>query len=93
MFVGEYNSDKRPNGFVRLINQLGNVYEGTITPDCRINGFCISYIARTGMIEIGWYKNNIKHGNWMQIDGDDMMIWDSGNYDNGIRIGEMRNHD
>ena len=44
-FIGKYNKHNWPDGFVRVINTLGNIYEGSLSSDCLINGFCISYIG------------------------------------------------
>ena len=59
--AGEY----KPAGFARCINQFGNIYEGTISPQFKMNGWVISFLGRSGRIEMGWYKNNLIHGNWI----------------------------
>ena len=55
-----------------------------------MNGFCIVYIGFTNEIQVGWYNNNIIHGNYMTLDAEDMSIRQSGWYENGIRKGEMK---
>ena len=44
-------------------------------------------------IYMGWYKNNMKHGNWMSINAHTMHIRISGWYEENIRIGNMKDHD
>ena len=39
---------------------------------------------------MGWYKNNVRHGNWMAINGHDMKIIESGWFEDGVRIGDMK---
>jgi len=39
-----------------------------------INGFCISYIGKTNEITMGWYKNNLREGNFLSIDGEDFSV-------------------
>jgi len=45
IFLGEHNLEDKPEGFIRLINSFGNIYEGKFTPDFKINGFCVSYLG------------------------------------------------
>ena len=72
-FIGEFDTRSgRPDGFVRCINQSGNIYEGYITSDLKINGWCISYNGQSNEILIGWYKNNERNGNWMKLNGSNL---------------------
>ena len=64
-FVGERNGRDEPDGFVRMINQFGNVCEGTVTPDGKMNGFCILYVGAADEIHVGWHRHDRRHGNWM----------------------------
>ena len=63
-----------PDGFVRIINSYGNIFEGTITPDGKRNGFCLAYIGYTIEIEIGWYENDLINGNYMKVNGNSFAI-------------------
>ena len=40
--MGQYDSQKRPCGFVRMIDQDGVINEGHYTADGLKNGFCIT---------------------------------------------------
>ena len=44
-FAGNHDSEGKPDGFVRCVNQFGNIYEGTFTPDFKMHGFCVSYLG------------------------------------------------
>jgi len=86
-FIGEYDLFERPSGFVRCINQEGTIYEGNLTPDFKMNGFCITFNGHSKTISIGWYINNCRHGNWMSCTGDEpMAIIECGWYQGGQRI-------
>jgi len=40
----------------------------------------------------GWYKNNMRHGNWMLLNGKDLSIIEEGWYQNDKRISKhMKN--
>ena len=41
--MGYHNDKDLPDGLVRMVNQFGNVYEGVVTPDGKLNGFGIVY--------------------------------------------------
>jgi len=43
IFIGEHNQDGKPDGFVRVIDEFGNINEGHYTPDGQKNGFCICF--------------------------------------------------
>ena len=45
VFIGQINDKNEPDGFIRCINQSGNIYEGNFTPQMKLNGFCVSYIG------------------------------------------------
>jgi len=55
-----------------------------------MNGFCVCYNGYVEIIDVGWYKNNLMHGNWMSFDPkNNMKIRKSGWYRNGIRLGDV----
>ena len=56
-----------------------------------MNGFCIGFSGKYNEIEMGWYQNDVVHGNWMKIKGDDMSVIESGYYADDIRKDDMRN--
>ena len=64
-----------------MINSFGNVFEGVVTPDGRMNGFCVTYLGRLNMINAGWHQSNAMKGNWMSMNADDLSIRKSGYYD------------
>jgi len=74
------------------VNYFGNIYEGNFTPNFKMNGFCVSFIGNANEIRIGWYKDNISHGNCMIINAQDLSLKESGWYEEGMRVGEMKNH-
>ena len=76
-----------------MINQFGNIFEGSITDDGKINGFCVTYLGVMQQIEVGWYKNSRKHGNWMCIDTKDMSVNEEGWYHDDKHVDEMRDDD
>jgi len=39
---------------------------------------------------VGWYKNNLKHGNWMMLKASNKSILKSGFFRNNIRLGDMK---
>ena len=50
-----------------MINRFGNIFEGIMTPDGKLNGFCVSFFGNSGHICAGFYKNDKIFGNFMQI--------------------------
>ena len=56
------------------INQIGNIYCGNFTSDIAMNGWVVSYLGYQNTIEVGWYFNNLREGNWMAVDAQDMSI-------------------
>ena len=59
-----------------------------------MNGFCVCYLGHVGEIELGWYQNNIKKGNWLWVDcGEDPTVAaESGWYEAGSRVCDMKPH-
>ena len=55
----------------------------------KLNGFCISFLGNKEEIQLGWFKNNFKRGNWACLNGLDMQVKESGWY-SGYRSGGMR---
>ena len=50
----------------------------------------VSFNGAENLIEIGWIRNNQKHGNRMILDGDTMAILDQGYYVNDVRKEDMK---
>ena len=57
-----------------MINQFGNVYEGCVTPDGKLNGFGIVYNGHKRKVDFGFYKNNKWNGDLMSVELDDMSV-------------------
>ena len=89
-FLGEHNEYNQPDGFVRCINQHGNIYEGNFTKKVQINGFCAVFTGHSNNISLGWYKNDKRNGNWLMLKSDDLTIVESGWYQNNVRVGDMK---
>ena len=83
VFIGEHNEEGKPNGMIQLVQENGDFCEGFFTPDCQKNGFCITFKGRTNEIDLGWYKNDIIHGNHMTVNATSMYIKKRGWYENG----------
>ena len=47
-------------------------------------------MANTKEISIGWYKDGIREGNWMLLDGENMSVKQSGWYKNKTRWEDMK---
>ena len=75
-----------------MINQIGNIIEGTFTPDGKRNGFCITYNGIQNEIYVGWYKNDVKTGNWMSLGAEDFSVKEKGYYEDGRYVGYKRDH-
>ena len=80
-----------------MINQFGNIFEGTIPQNGKINGFCVFFIGNlvledNSIIHVGWFKDNQKHGNCMKLRARDLEILQSGWYEENQHIGPMRHH-
>jgi len=88
-FIGEHTLEGKPNGFVRIVNRFGNIFEGMISEDGKMNGFCVTYLGIIKTIELGWFKGNRKHGNWMAINTNDMSIKKSGWFKEDNYVCEM----
>jgi len=58
VFLGEHDDENQPEGFVRLANKYGNIFEACISKDGRMNGFCVLYLGFVNEIHVGWYKKN-----------------------------------
>ena len=89
-FIGQHNKENEPEGLIRCINSTGNIYEGVFTKDLKINGFCVCTIGHRNMIYLGWYKNNLRNGNWMSVNGKDLKVIESGWYKEDQRIEDMK---
>ena len=57
-----------------------------------MNHFCISYFGLKNQICAGWYKNDLREGNWMKMKGTDLTIIESGWYSNNERVSDMKNN-
>jgi len=64
-FIGEHNQDNLPDGFVRIIDELGNITEGYFTPDGHRNGFCVKTSSITKSLFLGIYENDKVVGEFM----------------------------
>ena len=89
-FMGAHNDKNLPTGFVRCVNYFGNIFEGHFTPNFKMSGFCVTYLGNNNKISAGWYRNNVRHGNWMSLNGHDLSIIESGWYKDGYHVGEMK---
>ena len=65
VFIGEHLNG-RPHGIVRLITNMGNIYEGLVTNDKFGQGFG-RFIYRSGDVHYGWFKDGKPHGNGILI--------------------------
>ena len=50
----------------------------------------MTFIGGKNEIHVGWYSKNLIEGNWMQLDGDNMRIKESGWYEEGQRKRAMK---
>ena len=68
-FTGQYNDDEHiePKGFIRVINDNGSITEGIHKEDGKRNGWCITFVGFKNIINWGWYKDNLKNGNFWQF--------------------------
>jgi len=74
-FIGERDSKThKPAGFVRMINMYGNIFEGEMTQDAKLNGFCICFLGSFNTIDIGWYKDNRPNGNWLRLNTENLEV-------------------
>jgi len=81
---------------VRAIYDYGCVYEGTMTPDCKQNGWGVWYGGdQDGFIWVGWFKDGYQNGNCMRLDGNDWAIREGhcGWYEMNNRKGEQKDDD
>ena len=81
-----------PSGFCRCIHYDGSIYEGNIHSDLQLNGFCIIYSGRENVIGAGWYKNNLRHGNYMAVNGDSLNVIEQGYYANDKKVSAMKDY-
>ena len=54
-----------PSGIVRVISEIGDLFEGYWTEDGHINGWNSQY--QNKMITLGWFKNSVPHGNIIRV--------------------------
>ena len=73
-----------------MIDDYGNIYEGTFLANGKANGFCIGYSGKYNEIEMGWYVDDRLYGNWMKLNAADMSIICSGWYDDNICLSPMK---
>ena len=61
LFIGQYNEDGKPDGFVKYVNKYGYIYEGYYTPEGFKNGFGVYYDGSKDEndIWIGWRKKDV----------------------------------
>ena len=75
-----------------MINKFGNIFEGTLSADGKMNGFCVLFLGYTQSIKVGWYQNNIPNGNFISLNPKDMQVTESGWYNQGVRVGIKKDH-
>ena len=63
--MGEYNANNEPDGFVRLIDELGTINEGIYTPEGKRVCFHIKYNGVTNRIYLCNYKDGKEDGVFM----------------------------
>jgi len=79
-----------PSGFCRVITDKGTIIEGNFTPDGKKNGWCIIFAGQTNAIYMGWFKDDLITGNFMELRARDRYIVTSGWYQKNRRIGDLR---
>ena len=89
-FMGQSDHKTRPAGFIRCVNEQGDIYEGNFNKDFERDGFCVSYLGNEKAIQVGWYRNNLRHGNWMLVNGQDMSVTESGWFQSDKRLCDTR---
>ena len=65
-----------------MITEKGYIIEGVVNTEGRRDGWCVKYSGYSDCIYVGWYKDGIRYGNYMEIDAKDMSIKVSGWYKN-----------
>ena len=88
--MGQINYLYQPAGFVRMITEKGYIIEGIINTEGQRDGWCVKYSGYTDIIYVGWYREGLRNGNYMEINAGDMSVRVSGWYKNDRRIGKMR---
>ena len=78
-----------------MVNTNGTITEGTFTEDGKRNGWCITFIGSQNAICYGWFKNDIKVGNYCKVKLFDLKIDEkvTGYYKNKKKIGGLREGD
>jgi len=75
---------------VTLVNKIGNIYVGNFTPEFQLHGFVLTYNGKANTIMACWYKNNVRHGNYMYLNGTNMTILESGFHEEGKSTVDMK---
>ena len=57
-----------------MLTPEGDIHEGSFVSDGSLNGFCISFIAKEGTIDVGWYNKGLINGNYMSLDAVSMKV-------------------
>ena len=85
------DEEGRPSGIVRAITELGNVYEGNMTPDGMHRGWGVEYLASIPFIKVGWRDDHCQ-GNfiWLNSKSNAISAMQTGWYEKGDRVGELR---
>jgi len=79
----------QPEGFARVIYDDGTICEGNFTFDGKREGWCISFQGHKKSISIGWYNNDIRHGNFIEFNAEDMKMKACGWYEYSRYWGEL----
>jgi len=67
VFSGQRNKKGEPDGLVRAIFKIGNVYEGQMSADGLFSGWGCEY-THTGFISIGHFESSNLHGDAYHLD-------------------------
>ena len=77
-----------PEGFARVIKDNGVIIEGNFTNDGKMHGWCATFDGHQNSIYIGWYQNDSRQGNYVELRPGDLTVkagGKSGWYVNDVR--------
>ena len=80
-FIGQYNENKKPSGFARVISQNGTVGEGTFK-DGQRHGCHIIFLGDLDSIYFGWFVKGVRQGNYLELNAKDLSSKSAGWYRN-----------
>ena len=55
-----------------------------------MHGFCVAFFGEKNEIHAGRYRHNLRSGNWMKLAAKDLEVLESGWYQNGHRVDDMK---